>query len=426
MEIRVLVAPGTTRIALEIQHSLIHVKNIRLFGVGSSVRDAKRFNYVSYKKIGRFGDPGVLEQLEATVKEWGINFVFFAHDSWINEFRGMRVIGNAQVIGHNPAAVEICSYKSKTYSSLGDIIRVPRVYSKMESPGEFPVFIKPDRGQGSVGSTIIKSEKRLNHWCKKNSGHESQWVISEYLPGPEYTVDCFSDSQAGLLFSRARQRIKLKKGLATSSQVVNDSELLSWAELISSALGISGSWFFQVKKNSAGENVLMEVGLRIAGASGVQRLAGVNLPLMSLYQANGAAVAVIQEDVTPKVWGSGFDLGFVFNQIFVDFDDTIIVNSKLNSSLLKFLKRQKRNGVGINVISKNIGDLPEVLRGLKLGSFFEQVIQVPPSSHKRDFILTSDSFLFIDDSFSERLEIKEAFLNQTLTLDSSAFSGRFL
>jgi hypothetical protein len=116
----------------------------------------------------------------------------------------------------------------------------------------------------------------------------------------------------------------------------------------------------------------------------------------------------------------------VFNQIFVDFDDTIIVNSQLNGSLLKFLKIQKSYGVKVNIISKNIGDLGEVLRGLKLAGVFDQIIQVPPNNHKREFIMTSDPFLFIDDSFSERLEIKEQFLNQTLTLDSSAFSGRFL
>jgi hypothetical protein len=426
MEIRVLVAPGTTRIALEIQNSLVNVKNIRLFGVGSSMRDAKRFRYVSYKKIGRFDDRGVLDQLEETVNEWGINFVFFAHDSWINEFRGLGVIGNAKIIGHNPDAVDICSYKSKTYSKLGDRVRVPRLFSTLESVCSFPVFIKPDRGQGSVGSAIIKNARQLNYWSKNISAHDSKWVISEFLPGPEYTVDCFSNSNAGVIFSRTRERTKLKGGLAASTRVINDSELSSWARLIGPSLGITGSWFFQVKKNYAGENVLLEVGLRIAGASGVQRLAGINLPLMSLYQANGDAVSVIQEDTAPRVWASGFDLGFVFNQIFVDFDDTIIVNSKLNRSLLDFLKRQKRYGVKIIIVSKNIGNLAEVLRGLKLRSLFDEVIQVPPNSHKRGFILTSDSFLFIDDSFSERLAIKEMFLNQALTLDSSAFSGRFL
>jgi len=426
METRVLVAPGTTRIAREIQNSLSDVKDVRLFGVGSSLRDAKSFKYTSYKKIGRFDERDALEQLEQTVREWGIDFVFFAHDSWINEFRDLGVIGGAKIVGHNPVAVEICSFKSRTYSRLGDIIRVPRVFSTPDSIGSFPAFIKPDRGQGSVGSDIIKSERQLKGWSKKISGNESKWLISEYLPGREYTIDCFSDIHAKLLFARTRQRIKLKKGLATSTQIVNDSELLTWAGLISTCLEITGSWFFQVKKNSAGENVLMEVGLRIAGASGIQRLSGVNLSLMALYQAKGEDVSVIQEAVFPRVWVSGFNLGFVFNQIFVDFDDTIIVNSKLNGSLLKFLRRQKLSGVKITIISKNVGDLAGMLKGLKLRRFFDEIIQVPQNTRKSSFINTSDSFLFIDDSFSERLEMKERFLNQTLTLDSTAFSGRFL
>jgi hypothetical protein len=147
---------------------------------------------------------------------------------------------------------------------------------------------------------------------------------------------------------------------------------------------------------------------------------------MALYQAKGEDVSVIQEAVFPMVWVSGFNLGYVFNQIFVDFDDTIIVNSKLNRSLLMFLRRQKLSGVKITIISKNVGDLAGVLKSLKLRKFFDEIIQVPQNTRKSSFIMTSDSFLFIDDSFSERLEMKERFLDQTLTLDSTAFSGRFL
>jgi hypothetical protein len=94
--------------------------------------------------------------------------------------------------------------------------------------------------------------------------------------------------------------------------------------------------------------------------------------------------------------------------------------------LLKFLRRQKLSGVKITIISKNVGDLAGMLKGLKLRRFFDEIIQVPQNTRKSSFINTSDSFLFIDDSFSERLEMKERFLNQTLTLDSTAFSGRFL
>ena len=423
-EVKVLIVPGTTRIASEIHNSLVDVKDVSLFGAGSSTRDARRFSYVDYKKIGRHSDDGVVSQVEQVAAEWGIDFIFLAHDGWIHEFRDIGEIADAQIIGHNPQAAEVCSFKSKTYSRLSHLIKVPEVFSKLESVTDFPVFVKPDRGQGSVGSKLIKKSSQLALWSRWGSRQKTEWVVSEHLSGSEYTVDCFSDSHSGLVFASPRQRLKINNGLASSTRLVVDSELLSWASRIGNALQIKGAWFFQAKENSFGERVLLEVGLRVAGASGIQRLVGVNLPLMAIYQMKGEPVSVIRQHTLPGVWNSGFELGFEYSQIFVDFDDTIIVKSETNLPLLKFIRGKKRDGTRISVISKNIGDLMGLIRHLGLENDFDEIIQVPPSRAKKDFILTSCSFLFIDDSFAERREVKEKFIDQVLTLDATAFHGR--
>jgi len=45
---------------------------------------------------------------------------------------------------------EITRSKSETYRMLEGVIAVPRLYASLAEVDVFPVFVKPDRGQGSI------------------------------------------------------------------------------------------------------------------------------------------------------------------------------------------------------------------------------------------------------------------------------------
>ena len=63
-------------------------------------------------------------------------------------------------------------------------------------------------------------------------------IVTEYLPGREYTVDCFSDRDQGLQYCAPRLRVRTRNGIAMDSRSVSDGRVLSMAESIGSVLPI--------------------------------------------------------------------------------------------------------------------------------------------------------------------------------------------
>ena len=58
---------------------------------------------------------------------------------------------------------------------------------------------KPDQGNGSKGAVLVDSPAQLDSLRDRIE----TLMISEYLPGAEFTVDCFTDRHGVLRYSRA-------------------------------------------------------------------------------------------------------------------------------------------------------------------------------------------------------------------------------
>src|SRR5262249_38551114 len=155
-----------------------------------------------------------------------------------------------------------CRFKSRTYRCLADLIPVPRTFEAAEAVDRFPVFVKPDRGQGSEEARVVYDNDGLRSELRRRP----DLLVSEYLPGDEYTIDCFSDSKIGLLFCRGRERLRVKSGISMSCRGFHLQEFETWARAISDRLRLRGAWFFQMKRDAGGKPRLLEVGPRIAGA----------------------------------------------------------------------------------------------------------------------------------------------------------------
>ena len=97
----------------------------------------------------------------------------------------------------------LCRHKSRMYEALSDKEYVPQIYQKSEIDNivDYPVFIKPDEGQGSKGSRIITCRKDFD-----TVEDLEDMVICEYLPGEEYTVDCFTTKDRELIFCNPKIR----------------------------------------------------------------------------------------------------------------------------------------------------------------------------------------------------------------------------
>ncbi len=415
----VLIVPGTTLIAREICNSLSTMKGIYLFGAGYDAAAAKNFPYHVFNHAGTLGSKNLKDELEVIVERQEIDFIIFAHDSWIFEFRNLDSIGEAKIIKNPCAAIEICSFKSSTYGFLREDVSTPTIFKLAEEVQDFPVFLKPNRGQGSIGALKIDSRKELEPFMDSEGRFYDHWVVSEFLPGIEYTIDCFSALNGDLLYSSPRIRMAIESGLAVETKIIRHPQLSIWASRISKKLLLNGPWFFQVKEDSKGSLKLMEIGLRVAGGSGVQRLKGVNLSQLNILQSQGKVLEILNQNVFPCKKKNEIDLDFDYQEIYVDYDDTLIVNFVLNHKLIAFLESEINRGIIVTLITRHSGNLEDSLTQFGIRELFSRIIHITNKHLKSKYIDSNVKFLFIDDSFRERSDVSVQFGNRGLVLDES-------
>lgn len=423
----ILVVPGTNRCAAEIIDSLSSMKDITLFGGGSDLGSASDFPYEKYFYLSDISDAkAAIENLTSIIsdKANSIDCVILTHDQWIYETRNLEITG-PRIIKHNYRAIEIASFKTKTYEFFNEIIRVPNIYKSKEAINSFPIFAKPDRGQGSRGSKVINSSVELEQYL--NSQIEN-YVLCEYLPGKEFTIDCFSNKDSGVIYKSARERTQIEGGVAVGTKTINLPEIDSLAETISLEMNLCGAWFFQVKEDFNGDLVLMEIGLRIAGASGIQRTRGINLMAAWLYQENNIDVRILNPIINSEIKKISESKTLTYNKrinrIYIDLDDTILLpNGSLNHDLVSCLTLARNQGIPLILITRHSGDLKQALIPLHSVLQFDEVCWIRDGQPKSSYINSDNFFLFIDDSFRERLEVANECPNTAITLDQTSFIG---
>jgi hypothetical protein len=402
-KIRVLAFPCGSELGLELYRSLDKLKDIELIG-GSSVSDHGRFVYKNYFDNFPFCDnENFIPYLKEFIREHDIDVVYPCMDSVICKCKEYEQELNCKVVSSCLETVEICLSKQRTYDYLKDSILVPKIFYK---DYEYPLFLKPKIGYGSRNTFKVNNIEELNFYCNKIS----DLLCLEYLPGVEYTIDCFTNKDGKLLFVSPRLRNRIHNGISVNTKLIKDDDRFDkLANIINNKLSFSGAWFFQVKENKFGELCLLETASRFAGSSSIQRFLGVNLPYLSILN-------ILNHNI--KIFKNNFDIevdrcldikckiDLVFNYVYVDFDDTLWINEKLNYELVGLLYLFKSTGKKINLISKHNGNLFDVVERIGLKNLFDKIIHLNKCEKKSNFIFEQDA-IFIDDSFSERLDIFE-------------------
>lgn len=292
-----------------------------------------------------------------------------------------------------------------TYKTLEKAVKVPAIYSYTAKDLKYPVFLKPNIGQGSKGVCKADSYNEIKVALSK----DDSLLILEYLPGEEYTVDCFTNGNGKLLFSQARERLRIANGISVRSKPIDNPEFTKMASIINNELNFRGVWFFQVKRNANGELVLMEIAPRVAGTMALCRMRGTNLPLLSLYDALGIEISMICNDFDIEIdraLVARYKTNIIFDIVYVDLDDTILHENKLNHLIVGLLYKFINDGKKIVLITKHEQVVESTLTRQRLSrDVFDEVIVLTRDQIKADYV--SRDGIFIDDSFAERRLIYE-------------------
>lgn len=402
MKKNILVFPCGSEIGLEIFRSLQYSTHFNVIGA-NSVSDHGRFVYDNYiANLPYANDPEFIDSLNKIIDENNINLLYPTMDSVIATVASNANLINCQIISHPSQTTAICLSKLKTTAILSSHgIDMPVIYKRDNIPA-FPVFLKPEVGYSARNTLIVFSEDDLNDHLKKHP----DCLIMEYLPGEEFTVDCFTDKNRALLFSGARLRGRISNGISVNTLPADpniNEELSLIAQKINNKLHFRGAWFFQVKKADSGKYKVMEVAARLGGSSGLFRAKGVNFAELTIWDAIGKKVSILQNNYDiemDRALSSSFKIQLSFRKVYVDFDDTILVNGKLNFELLAFLFKCKNDSISVICLSRHRGELNLQLLSLKISGLFDEVIHLKNNESKADFI--SGNSIFIDDSFEER------------------------
>lgn len=182
-----------------------------------------------------------------------------------------------------------------------------------------PVCFKPVQSNGSRGFRIINNtvnelDLLLNQKPSSlyitmeeavrilSSGPFPELLVSEYLPGEEYSVDCLANKgEPVLLLPRLRKR--MINGISVEGEFVKEESIINYCSQIIRELQLHGNIGIQVKANQEGKYLVLEINPRVQGTISAGLGAGINLPVLALKQELG--IPVPAAEMTVK-WGTQF------------------------------------------------------------------------------------------------------------------------
>ncbi len=403
----VLIFPAGSEIAFEIFNALKYSKFVNVYGA-TSANDHSELVYKNLiKGLPYIKDKGFIYSLNEVVEKYNIDYIFPAYDEAQCYLMENQQYIKAKIVSAPYDTVNLCRSKKDTYEFFKDEDFIPKTFDSIEKVKNFPVFVKPTRSQGSQGATLINNKNQLVEAVES----DDSLVICEYLPGEEYTIDCFTNKNGKLLSAKMRSRDRIKMGIAVRSRIVEmPQKVFEIANKINDKLKFIGAWFFQIKKNINGEFRLLEISPRVPGTMGLSRNLGINYPVLTLFAMDGYDVTISDNQyniLLDRAFYSAYKIDIEYQTIYLDFDDTLIINDKVNTNLISFIYQSLNKGKDIILLSKHTTDIYIDLEKYHIDkSIFSKIIVIKQEDEKSNYIDKKDA-IFIDDSFAERKKVKE-------------------
>jgi len=138
------------------------------------------------------------------------------------------------------------------------------------------VVIKPTVGHGSKGLHIIEAKESL---------------VSEFVEGDEYSVDCYRDNKQFIAIPRIREEIK--GGISYRTTTVERKDLIEYSKKLADYLDLKYAFGFQFI-----EDKLLECNPRVQGTMIASTYAGANLIYSAVKSAMGEEVPELKAE-----WG---------------------------------------------------------------------------------------------------------------------------
>jgi carbamoyl-phosphate synthase large subunit len=323
-------APG----AAGILHCLKQDPAVNVIVVDANANAVGRYLNKDFQQIPLANDPAFIDALLSICRSRDIHAVMplvtkelIPLATHINEFE----LAGATLLVSPVESLTIANNKSQLYEFLqwrGIEVPAFKIVETIEQFNEavnelgYPakkICFKPSVSNGSRGFRILagdidEADLLFNH--KPNSLYISladaqrilssskfpQLLVSEYLPGDEYSVDCLANhGEAVLVIPRLRKR--MINGISVEGEFVKNDAIIAYCTQVIRELRLHGNIGIQVKANTGDRYLVLEINPRVQGTISSALGAGINLPLLAVRQQLG--LPVNPADLTIK-WGTKF------------------------------------------------------------------------------------------------------------------------
>ena len=403
----VLIFPCGAENALVVHHALKYNVNFKVFGASSNKGHGRHVfkNYIG--GVPFIQDERFIEAFNQVLIKNKIDIIFPTHDTVSLFLAENREKISAKIAVPEAETAKICRDKSQIYNLFKNYSFCPQIYD-WNAPLSFPVFVKPKIGEGSKRTTLIGSEEELSPYKKK----QIEFLLVEFLPGDEITVDCFTDRHGKLRFSGPRTRSRIFGGISVQSRTLSlTDEIKTIADAINAELKLRGLWFFQLKKDKIGRFKLLEISVRTSSTMILYSSLGVNFHLLTAYDLLGIDVEILKNDYKAEVdrgLTNKFALSIEFDTVYIDFDDTITQNNEVNEFVLMFLYQLVKKKKKVILLTRHEFDIFETLDKLMIDKrLFNEIKTLENHQLKSEAIEKTKNSIFIDNAYQERLEVKK-------------------
>ncbi len=334
MHINILMTGGGAPGAAGILKCLQFNPNFEITMADADPNAVGRWLHAEFETIPHASEKNFIEKLLSICSKRNIHIVIplvtkelipLAHHK--KEFEEQEI----KVLVSNVDSLEIANNKTRLYQFLEwrgiDVpaYRVAETVDQFKSAVRelgFPakkVCFKPSVSNGSRGFRIIANDIDEHDLLFNEKPHSTyisfndavrilsskpfpELLVTEYLPGEEYSVDCLAD-QGQTKLAVPRLRKKMIAGISVEGVFVKEENIITYCSQIINELHLHGNIGIQVKKSMEGEFLIVEINPRVQGTIVAGLGAGINLPVLAVKQE--LRLPVTNEELEVK-WGTKF------------------------------------------------------------------------------------------------------------------------
>lgn len=234
-------------------------------------------------------DPGFTDATLARCVDMGVDVLIPTVDAELRPLaraRGDFARAGVEILLAPDPALDACLDKLGLAHRCAGQVPVPRTErldrETRVASWTYPVVVKPRTGSGSRNVSVVESADALARM--DTSG---DFLVQEYLPGAEYSVDVLADAAGRVVASVPRVRERVDSGVSVAGRTVHDDELERLAAAVAVATGLTYVANVQFRRDAAARPALLEVNPRFPGTMPLTVASGVDMPRMALDSLRG-------------------------------------------------------------------------------------------------------------------------------------------